>query len=459
MLEQPRIRACERPVAQAAVCISSTPALESPNGDLVVLERPHSTHRPLPVQIQASLALAQAISVPICRRQFTSKGTLSQHRRRAHPTKYNADCLARLPTSRYNWSQLEDALLIKYADELSSSISMLEDLYEAISLRLGNQSNGSIKKRLQLLRLGRPKTASALQPTALTPQVPENASPLAETPDIAIPDNPTTPLSPVIETTPSASPTVRDVEHYDRTPTLNTTFDRSTSTIHTPRGSDRLEESSLGVEWLNPIVFPGNFNLFTPWKGPSSRRSDARSVNLRNFTSGLLPVDLDWSDETATPQTPQTTFNDENHSESEEHRSTSAYPQTQPDVVPVDTFSVLSEESQRALSNDTNRDAASSHLLAIVDDRLHQPTNLESFQVALEKFCRKWYPHRWVRKRKRSMVLSCLTNCRQRRRLQYGHMQNLFRRYRKDAVSTALDGRWREAFASLNGRVEDLNPC
>ncbi|KAF8565621.1 hypothetical protein P879_11257 [Paragonimus westermani] len=78
--------------------------------------------------------------------------SLSQHRRKAHPTEYNADCLARLTTTRYNWSRLEDALLTKYANQLSNHSPMLKDLCVAIAIKMENRSNESIKKPPQLLR-------------------------------------------------------------------------------------------------------------------------------------------------------------------------------------------------------------------------------------------------------------------------------------------------------------------
>ncbi|KAA3678039.1 uncharacterized protein DEA37_0003226 [Paragonimus westermani] len=126
---------------------------------------------------------------------------------------------------------------------------------------------------------------------------------------------------------------------------------------------------------------------------PHSQPSRARGVNPRTFTSRLLPADFDESDEAATPQTVQTTSIDENHNVNEEHRRTFEQPQTQPDGVSVDISSSLSEEAHRVLSDLDNRDEAPNHL-AIVDDQLHQPINLESFQSTLEEFCRKWYPHR-----------------------------------------------------------------
>ncbi|KAF7234056.1 hypothetical protein EG68_12641 [Paragonimus skrjabini miyazakii] len=139
MQEQPRIGAYERPVAQTSVCIPTTPSLESPDGSLAGSqtppidtpvsaganlssshinashECPHcsryfttipglkkhlNTHNRNPSLHLTSLYGTFGYRCPQCRRQFTSDRTLSQHRRRAHPTEYNADCLTRLPTSR-----------------------------------------------------------------------------------------------------------------------------------------------------------------------------------------------------------------------------------------------------------------------------------------------------------------------------------------------------------------------
>ncbi|KAF8562729.1 hypothetical protein P879_12018, partial [Paragonimus westermani] len=582
------------PVAQTSVCIPSTPAPESPDGRLAGSqtlpidtpapvgadpsyvsistshECPHcarcfttipglkNAHDRDPTLHLTSTYGAFGYRCSQCRRQFTSDRGLSQHRRRAHPTEYNAYCLARLPTSRY-----KEPVQREY------------------------------QKRLQLLRLERSTAASALQPIVMNPQVLVGTSPRVNTRDMSISDIPAPPSSPIIGMILSSSPTVRDLERNESTATSSPPSDRSTQTIYTPRGSSSSDVSSLEVEWQSPILLSGNstttptseglhnmdydnsqevaqsttavssviagpkqrlapaegsphpqcpplsppFYCLSPHSSssessttspltgssgssasfssdpirhsatahlphrllllpvasqsaapgfssssprlqqsfvnnvqqvnendvhdamlpvckqihgsPHSQPSGARGVNPRTLISSLLHVDLDESEEAATPQTLQTASVDENHNVSEEHRPTLEEPETQPSMVPVDISSLLLEKAHRVLSDVNNRDKASNTLLAIVDNQLHQPTGLKNFQCDLEEFCRKWYPHRWVRKKKKHTVLSRPINRRQRRRLQYGHIQNLYRRSRKDAASTVLNGRWREAFASV----------
>ncbi|KAF7255407.1 hypothetical protein EG68_07040 [Paragonimus skrjabini miyazakii] len=137
---------------------------------------------------------------------------------------------------------------------------MLKDLYVAISLRLGNRSDESIKKRLQLLRWERPTAASALQPTAANQQVPEFTRPRDETHDNATTDDLTAPLPPIIETSPSFHSTRREEEQDDKPPTIGTTSGRSTPTVYSPKGSDWSVDSSVGLDWRSPVISPGSSN-------------------------------------------------------------------------------------------------------------------------------------------------------------------------------------------------------
>ncbi|KAA3673246.1 uncharacterized protein DEA37_0011154 [Paragonimus westermani] len=174
--------------------------------------------------------------------------------------------------------------------------------------------------------------------------------------------------------------------------------------------------------------------------------------------SHQLPVDLDESAESASPQPPARPLSGDLHDGRGLHEPVGAQRQDLLDRTSTETSAGLLTEAQRLLSTITNADAAATELLAIVNNQLQEPTNLQPLQSALDQFCRKWYPHRWVPKRKKPIAPSRVSNRRQRRRLQYGHIQNLFRRSRKDAASTVLDGRWREAFASVQDRIDGFTP-
>ncbi|KAF7255402.1 hypothetical protein EG68_07035 [Paragonimus skrjabini miyazakii] len=122
-------------------------------------------------------------------------------------------------------------------------------------------------------------------------------------------------------------------------------------------------------------------------RDPSSDHTGAHGIERNIRTSRLLPFDLNESDEAGTPEIPRSPYNDEHHSRTGDHRLTLAQPRAPHDIAPVDTSTQLLAEAQRLLSSTTNRDAASSHLLAIVNSQLNEPTCMGSFQAALEEFC------------------------------------------------------------------------
>ncbi|KAA3674943.1 uncharacterized protein DEA37_0001532, partial [Paragonimus westermani] len=62
----------------------------------------------------------------------------------------------------------------------------------------------------------------------------------------------------------------------------------------------------------------------------------------------------------------------------------------------------------------------------------------------------------FYKKRRYSRRVS-FRNSKQLRRIQFGHIQNLYRRSRKDAASTILDGRWRNAYLENDFQFSDFN--
>ncbi|CAI2737372.1 unnamed protein product [Dicrocoelium dendriticum] len=78
------------------------------------------------------------------------------------------------------------------------------------------------------------------------------------------------------------------------------------------------------------------------------------------------------------------------------------------------------------------------------------------FSEALNDLCVQLFPHRWKPSRKRPLAQT-IRNSKQRRRLQYGHIQRLYYTRRKDAAATIINGRWRIAFLQANENIPDFN--
>ncbi|CAI2737371.1 unnamed protein product [Dicrocoelium dendriticum] len=103
----------------------------------------------------------------ICQQHFQKIVGLSQHMRHVHPLEYNAKCMQQLLHHTMCWSTLEDATLLRLAQQLSSSHSLLQELLPAIHSYMPRRSVDSIKKRLQMLKWQRPSPNGASSSTRL----------------------------------------------------------------------------------------------------------------------------------------------------------------------------------------------------------------------------------------------------------------------------------------------------
>ncbi|GAA48719.1 endonuclease-reverse transcriptase [Clonorchis sinensis] len=86
-----------------------------------------------------------------CSRLFPTKIGLSQHRRHAHPTQYNADKLSRVKHSGARWSQQESQSLLRLANNFYPSCETQTALFARLEQYFPGRSAISIKTRLRVL--------------------------------------------------------------------------------------------------------------------------------------------------------------------------------------------------------------------------------------------------------------------------------------------------------------------
>ena len=89
-------------------------------------------------------------------------------------------------------------------------------------------------------------------------------------------------------------------------------------------------------------------------------------------------------------------------------------------------------------------------LLPEVSKTILESDDLRSLQNSLEDFAQHHFPATWKRRIHRTQSRSSIMNNKTFRRLQYSHVQRLYRNRRSDAAKTILDGRWRNAFLENN---------
>ncbi|KAF8563284.1 hypothetical protein P879_11996 [Paragonimus westermani] len=110
--------------------------------------------------------------------------------------------------------------------------------------------------------------------------------------------------------------------------------------------------------------------------GLSGGRLRTHNIGPNASTSPQLPVDLDESAETASPQTPTRPFSGDDRDGSGMNGSAGAQQHAPLDKTLTQTSVRLLAEAHRVLSNNTNPDAAAVQLLTTVNNQLHKPTNL-----------------------------------------------------------------------------------
>ncbi|KAA3674947.1 uncharacterized protein DEA37_0001540 [Paragonimus westermani] len=83
--------------------------------------------------------------------------------------------------------------------------------------------------------------------------------------------------------------------------------------------------------------------------------------------------------------------------------------------------------------------------------------SLEHLRANLEELCDRRFSCGWRPTKRRYSRRLNFQNKRQLRRIQFGHIQNLYKRRRKDAASTVLDGRWRNAYLENDFKFNGFN--
>ncbi|KAF7234708.1 hypothetical protein EG68_11283 [Paragonimus skrjabini miyazakii] len=119
-----------------------------------------------------------------------------------------------------------------------------------------------------------------------------------------------------------------------------------------------------------------------------------------------------------------------------------------------DTSMELLQAAREQIRDCPPTDQLSDLSLLLQDSNL---ISLDGFRDRLEQLCNKRFPPCWKYRKRRYGRRVSIRNTRQLRRIQFGHIQNLYRRSRKDAASTILDGRWRNAYLENDFKFSDFN--
>jgi hypothetical protein len=110
---------------------------------------------------------------------------LNQHRSKMHPDEYNEEKMRLLPKFTYNWTTLDDATLIAYANYIYDSPDMqLPLLYQCLEPHFPSRSRRGIEQRLKTLKWQQPDfTTSGRQtgPSSRNPSGPASAAPVPST--------------------------------------------------------------------------------------------------------------------------------------------------------------------------------------------------------------------------------------------------------------------------------------
>ncbi|VDP34581.1 unnamed protein product, partial [Echinostoma caproni] len=390
---------------------------------------------------------------------------------------------------------MEDAIVLRHATDLCSQFAMARELYGEIHTLLPHRTPVAIQHRLRALGWSRstvlasqvhhpPPLDSTQQPTPAPADSVVNAASRSTAPigHLAISHsvNPTqephtsslAPSSPTdCYTHISPTPTSRPSSITDRPLQSPIILPHAPTPIHLSPPVDRSPPTVLPTSPTNNSPSAH----YSPIPTHTCLQSSLPSPSSHMQTHPPTPT---YTSSSTVPHFDNTlTICEDNHplSQSITHICPSTSPSF-PAQTPSHTSSVVTDNMSSppphpfhpsidvsllsaaltTLSNLENRNHISDSLLHLLSSATTPAT--PNLPLAINLFCAHHFPHRWRPTKPRPhRNPDRIKNNRQLRRIQYGHIQNVYRSNRKDAADTILSGRWRTAFAPTESCLPGFN--